>query len=158
LLGIQIDSSDEDENANDSIRVSREFDSNMIDESDLQSEKLFRPRISTWLESQILIIAKHFQSICDGEHQSESHFQQQRYHSLIQLKLMIMSHREMQNHLSTTSETCIIVSMQLIQKVMILPFIETSFPQNQSDLAIAFLLLIPITPFFELDCAFHPPG
>jgi hypothetical protein len=34
LLGIKIDSSDENENASDSIRVKCEFDSNVIDESD----------------------------------------------------------------------------------------------------------------------------
>jgi hypothetical protein len=34
--GIKIDSSDEDANANDSIRVKCEFDSNVIDESDRQ--------------------------------------------------------------------------------------------------------------------------
>jgi hypothetical protein len=34
FLGIKIDSSDEDENASDSIRVKCEFDSNVIDESD----------------------------------------------------------------------------------------------------------------------------
>jgi hypothetical protein len=33
--GITIDWSDEDENANDSIRVKSEFDSNVIDEGDL---------------------------------------------------------------------------------------------------------------------------
>jgi hypothetical protein len=44
--GISIDLSDEYENANDSIRVNREFDSNEIDESDLQSEKHDDPRIS----------------------------------------------------------------------------------------------------------------
>jgi hypothetical protein len=49
LRGIKIDSSDEDENASDSIRVNREFDSNEIDESDLQSEKQFESRISTFL-------------------------------------------------------------------------------------------------------------
>jgi capsule polysaccharide export protein KpsE/RkpR len=35
FLGITIDGSDEDENAYDSIRVKCEFDSNVIDESDL---------------------------------------------------------------------------------------------------------------------------
>jgi hypothetical protein len=45
---ISIDSSDEDENANDSIRFNREFDSNEIDESDLQFEKHDDPRISTF--------------------------------------------------------------------------------------------------------------
>jgi hypothetical protein len=34
-------------NADDSIRFSREFDSNVIDESDLQSENHSDPRIST---------------------------------------------------------------------------------------------------------------
>jgi hypothetical protein len=34
LRGITIDSSDEEENASDSIRVNREFDSNEIDVSD----------------------------------------------------------------------------------------------------------------------------
>jgi hypothetical protein len=34
LRGIKIDSSDEYENADDSIRVNREFDSNKIDEND----------------------------------------------------------------------------------------------------------------------------
>jgi hypothetical protein len=37
------------ENADDSIRFNREFDSNVIDESDLQCEKHFNPRISTFL-------------------------------------------------------------------------------------------------------------
>jgi hypothetical protein len=45
--GITIDWSDEYENAYDSIRVKCEFNSNVIDESDLQSEKHFDPRIST---------------------------------------------------------------------------------------------------------------
>jgi hypothetical protein len=49
LLGIKIDSSDECENASDSIRVKWEFDSNVIDENDLQDEKQFDPRISTLL-------------------------------------------------------------------------------------------------------------
>jgi hypothetical protein len=47
LFGIKIDSSDEDENASDSIRIKCEFDSNVIDESDLQYEKQDDPRIST---------------------------------------------------------------------------------------------------------------
>jgi hypothetical protein len=46
---------DEDENALDSIRVNREFDSNEIDESDSQSEKHDEPRISI----------SHGISICD---------------------------------------------------------------------------------------------
>jgi hypothetical protein len=41
-----IDSSDENENASDSIRVKCEFDSNVIDESDLHPEKHFDPTIS----------------------------------------------------------------------------------------------------------------
>jgi hypothetical protein len=45
--GITIDSSDNLQNASDSIRVKREFDSNVIDESNLQDEKHFDPRIST---------------------------------------------------------------------------------------------------------------
>jgi hypothetical protein len=43
-----IDSSDEYENAFDSIRVKCEFDSNVIDESDLQDAKQSEPRISTF--------------------------------------------------------------------------------------------------------------
>jgi uncharacterized SAM-dependent methyltransferase len=53
LLGIKIDSSDEDENACDSIRVKCEFNSNVIDEIDLQFEKHFDPRISTFLGIKI---------------------------------------------------------------------------------------------------------
>jgi hypothetical protein len=49
LLGIKIDSSDEFENASDSIRVKCEFDSNVIDESDSQEKKHAHPRISTLL-------------------------------------------------------------------------------------------------------------
>jgi hypothetical protein len=37
---------DEDKNADDSIRVNRELDSNEIDESNLQHEKHEQPRIS----------------------------------------------------------------------------------------------------------------
>jgi arginine/lysine/ornithine decarboxylase len=48
LLGIKIDSSDENENASDLICVKREFDSNMMDESDLQHTKQCDPRISTF--------------------------------------------------------------------------------------------------------------
>jgi hypothetical protein len=48
LLGITINSSDECKNADDSIRVKREFDSNVIDESDLQFEKHSEPTISTF--------------------------------------------------------------------------------------------------------------
>jgi hypothetical protein len=48
-----IDVSDDDENADDSIRFNREFDSNVIDESDLQSEKQFDLRISTFLGIKI---------------------------------------------------------------------------------------------------------
>jgi hypothetical protein len=51
--GINMDWSDEDENANDSIRVKCEFDSIVIDESDLQFEKHFYPRISTLLGIKI---------------------------------------------------------------------------------------------------------
>jgi hypothetical protein len=47
--GIKMDVRNEDENASDSIRVNREFDSNEIDESDLQYEKHFDPKISTLL-------------------------------------------------------------------------------------------------------------
>jgi hypothetical protein len=51
--GIKMDLSDEDENTSDSIRVKCEFDSNVIDESDSQSEKDFDPRISTFLGIKI---------------------------------------------------------------------------------------------------------
>jgi hypothetical protein len=51
--GIKIDPIDEDKNVDDSIRVKREFDSNVIDESDLQFEKQFDPRISTFLGIKI---------------------------------------------------------------------------------------------------------
>jgi hypothetical protein len=49
LRGIKIDSSDEYENASDSIRVKHEFGSNVIDESDSQFDKHFGQRISTLL-------------------------------------------------------------------------------------------------------------
>jgi hypothetical protein len=39
---------DESENALDSIRINREFDSNEIDESDLQDKKHDDPTISTF--------------------------------------------------------------------------------------------------------------
>jgi hypothetical protein len=58
LRGIQIDRSDEFENAHDSIRIKHEFDSNVIDESDSQFEKHFDPRISTFLP---ISIANDFQ-------------------------------------------------------------------------------------------------
>jgi hypothetical protein len=53
FLGIMIDSSDENENADDSIRVKCEWVSNVIDESELQDEKHFDPRISTLLGIKI---------------------------------------------------------------------------------------------------------
>jgi hypothetical protein len=46
-------SSDDDENASYSIRVKCESDLNVIDESDLQNEKHFDPRISTWFGIKI---------------------------------------------------------------------------------------------------------
>jgi hypothetical protein len=49
LFGINMVFTDENENASDSIRVNREFDSNVIDESVLQNEKHFDPRISTFI-------------------------------------------------------------------------------------------------------------
>jgi hypothetical protein len=49
FLGIKIDSSDEDENADDSIRVKCEFDSNVTDESNVQRSKQLNSRISTFL-------------------------------------------------------------------------------------------------------------
>jgi hypothetical protein len=45
-MAISIDRSDELENASDSIRVNREFDSTEIDENDRQYEKHDDPRIS----------------------------------------------------------------------------------------------------------------
>jgi hypothetical protein len=48
-----MESSDEYENADDSIRVNCEFESNEIDESDLQDEKHDDPTIS--ISQQILI-------------------------------------------------------------------------------------------------------
>jgi hypothetical protein len=47
------DSSDEYENASDSIRLKRAFDSNVIDEGDSQNEKQFDPRISVFLPISI---------------------------------------------------------------------------------------------------------
>jgi hypothetical protein len=47
LLGTRIDLSEDPRNANDSIRVNREFDSNVMDESDVQCEKHLEPTIST---------------------------------------------------------------------------------------------------------------
>jgi hypothetical protein len=44
---------DVSKNACDSIRVNREFDSNVIDESDLQYEKQLDPRISTFFGIKI---------------------------------------------------------------------------------------------------------
>jgi hypothetical protein len=46
--GITIDRSDDPQNASDSIRVNREFDSNLIDESKQQPEKHRHSRISTF--------------------------------------------------------------------------------------------------------------
>jgi hypothetical protein len=45
LFGIKIDSTDDFENAPDSIRVNCEFDSNVIDKSDSQDEKQPEPII-----------------------------------------------------------------------------------------------------------------
>jgi hypothetical protein len=50
---MKIDSSDENENVSDSIRVKCEFDSNEIDDSDSQNEKHFDPRISKFLGIKI---------------------------------------------------------------------------------------------------------
>jgi hypothetical protein len=61
-----IDSSDDDENADDSIRVNRESDSNEIDESDLQDEKHDEPRISTSRPSSIRDDVEKFRiNLCD---------------------------------------------------------------------------------------------
>jgi hypothetical protein len=49
LRGIKIDSSDEYEKANGSIRINREFDSNKIDVSDLHDEKHFEQKSSILL-------------------------------------------------------------------------------------------------------------
>jgi hypothetical protein len=51
--GITIDWSDDHENMSDSICIKHEFDSNVIDESDLQHEKHLNPRISTFLGIKI---------------------------------------------------------------------------------------------------------
>jgi hypothetical protein len=53
FFGINIDSNDDCENASDSIRVKREFDSNVIDESEKQYEKHSDPRISIFLPISI---------------------------------------------------------------------------------------------------------
>jgi hypothetical protein len=53
LLGIKIDSSDELQNASDSICVKREFDSNVIDESEIQLKKHPHPRMSTFFGIKI---------------------------------------------------------------------------------------------------------
>jgi hypothetical protein len=60
FLGIMIDSSDESENASDSIRVKCEFDSNVIDESLLQNEKQDEPRISIVLPISIVDDSEKF--------------------------------------------------------------------------------------------------
>jgi hypothetical protein len=52
-LGIKIDWSDEDENANDSSRAKSELDPNVIDESDSEHEKHIDPRISRLLGIKI---------------------------------------------------------------------------------------------------------
>jgi hypothetical protein len=52
-MNMTIDSRDEYDSADDSIRVKSEFDSNEIDESDSQFEKHFEPRISTFLGIKI---------------------------------------------------------------------------------------------------------
>jgi hypothetical protein len=53
LRGVVIDRREKEKNANDATRVKREFDSNLIDESDLQDEKQFDPRISIFLPISI---------------------------------------------------------------------------------------------------------
>jgi hypothetical protein len=53
FLGIKIDSSNEYENASDSIRVKREFDSNVIEKNDSHFAKHFDARISTFLGIKI---------------------------------------------------------------------------------------------------------
>jgi hypothetical protein len=52
LFGIKIDWSDHKNNANDSIRVHREFDWNEIDESDSQYEKQDEKKFQRWAASQ----------------------------------------------------------------------------------------------------------
>jgi hypothetical protein len=49
--GITIDRSDEDENADDSIRVNPELDSNEIDESDLQFKNILNKEFQHLMES-----------------------------------------------------------------------------------------------------------
>jgi hypothetical protein len=62
--GIKIDWSDENENANDSIRVNREFDSNEIDESDWHHEKHDEQRIST-LHGRKIDRSDDFSNACE---------------------------------------------------------------------------------------------
>jgi hypothetical protein len=46
----------------------------VIDESDLQDEKHFDPRISICRPISIADDLENFESICDEEHQLENHF------------------------------------------------------------------------------------
>jgi hypothetical protein len=62
LLGIEIDRSDDFENVSDSIHVNREFDLNVIDESNLQYEKLDDPRISILLPISITDDSEKFRT------------------------------------------------------------------------------------------------
>jgi hypothetical protein len=52
-IDIKIDWSGEYENISDLIHVCRKFDSNLIDESDLQNEQHFNPRVSIFLGVKI---------------------------------------------------------------------------------------------------------
>jgi hypothetical protein len=75
FLGIKIDWIDDSENALDSIRVNREFDSNVIDEGDWHCEKHFDTRISIFL---LISIDDEFEKCrinLDRQYQSESHSQ-----------------------------------------------------------------------------------
>jgi hypothetical protein len=59
LLGITIDLSVDFENADDPIRITREFDLNEMDESDLHSRKHDEPRILTLLGMTIDLSDDH---------------------------------------------------------------------------------------------------
>jgi hypothetical protein len=70
-----IDWSDENENARDSIRVNREFDSNEMDQSDWHEEKHDEQRISIWLGISIVDDVEKLRINSDKQYQSKDHSQ-----------------------------------------------------------------------------------
>jgi hypothetical protein len=152
LNGITIDSSDDDENENDSIRVNRELDSNEIDESESQFEKnIQKTEFQHWMELPLIEVMDRKMEM----------IQFVPIVNLIQMKVMKLnnvkkiSNKEFQHWMESQLIKWKNIELQMIQFVSIILLIQMKVTNHEMHLNSTVRLCEPTAASSQDETANH---